>query len=156
MEGNTPTTAPSWRPFSKKFWLTTRTMPPVQHSLDNTKRHTLTSPTITTQPISCMGGANPPPQHFTHWQPLLQPDCAHHSTWVLHLINWLNWPLTGQWGGVVKVKGHTEWGTPTPTHTGPSSNTQFRPNLRHQNQHQLTHTCTAHGWLGIATHPAGY
>ena len=50
-----------------------------------------------TKPTSSVGGASPPPhdqQPFTHWKPLLQPDCAHNYTWVLHLINW-----GGQWRG---------------------------------------------------------
>ena len=69
--------------FSKKFRQTTgspgspQTMPIVWQSLDNTKRHTMTSmafhytPTTTTQPTTCVGGANPPQQPFTIWQPFL-------------------------------------------------------------------------------------
>ena len=79
--------------FSKKFPPTTgsplecpQTMPKIQHSLVNTKRHTWTSitfhhtPTTTTQPTSCVGGASPPPHNQQAWQPLLQTDCTHHST----------------------------------------------------------------------------
>ena len=63
----------------------------------------------TTQPTSCVGV---PPHNQQPWQPLLQPDCARHSTWVLHLINWLNrtgGPLPGQWG-VYVAKGQRSWG----------------------------------------------
>ena len=44
---------------------------------------------------------------FTRWQPLLQPNCAHDSTWILKRIKQL---LPGQWRGVAKVKGHNRLG----------------------------------------------
>ena len=61
---------PQGRPFSKEFdrqleaHQSPQTMPIVQHSLDNTKGYTTMSmtfhntPTTTTQPTSCVGGAN--------------------------------------------------------------------------------------------------
>ena len=72
---------PQGGPFSKKFLPTTK-------QCQQSKRHTMTSmvfhytPTTTTQPTSCVGGANLPPHNQ---QPLLQPDCACHPTWVLHM-----------------------------------------------------------------------
>ena len=115
-------------------------MPIVQHSLDNTKRHTMMSMVFhhtTTQPTSCVGGAYSPPhnQPFTHWQPLQPAPGCWTRLW---------------WRGHCKRSKVTLCGVaPTPTHTtstGPS-----RPNSRHQSLHQLAHTCTEHGQLGIPT-----
>ena len=45
-------------------------------------------------------------QSHTHWLPLLQPDCARHSTWALHLINWTGL-MEGAWE---MVNGHAKRG----------------------------------------------
>ena len=70
------------------FWPTTgRLVTPQWHS--------------TTQPTSCVGGADPPSHNkkcFALWQPLLQPAAY----------------LNGR--GVAKVKGNTQEGTPAPVH----------------------------------------
>ena len=137
--------------------------PPEVHNANSTaqpgQHQKMTFPTTTTLPTSCMGGANSPPhnqQPFTHWQLLLQPDCARippGSSTSFTVLEGLC-----QANRVSMEKFTQSEGTPTPTHAksiGPTSKAQFqkaRPNLRHQNQHQLTHTCTAHRRLGIPTH----
>ena len=108
----------------------TGTMPIVQHSLDNTKRHTMTSTF-----------------HHNHFQYGWSKSTSTQSTtlhtdnfWVLHLINWLK--QTGglcqaNGGGVTKVKGHAEWGRVHPTHATSTGSTQLQPNLRHQSHHHI-------------------
>ena len=109
----------------------------------NTKRPSMTfhyTPTTTTQPASCMDGANPPQQPFTHWQPLRL--C----------------PMEGlcQANGGGCDKGQIERGCTHPNSrhinrvrrqsTAPETQAQ----LEASKAASLAHTCTAHGRLGSA------
>ena len=129
------------------------------HSLVNIKRQTMTSMTFPTTTYFLRGWSKSTFTHFTHWNPLLQPDCAHNS---LHLVNWLNrtgGPLPGQWRGRGERSKVTERRcVHTLTSTGPVSHAllqKARPNLRLQSQHQLAHTCTAHRRVGTPSRQIG-
>ena len=97
----------------------------VQHSLLKvTQWRQWQSTTPPPQPISCEVGANPPPhnqQLFTHWQPLLRPDGACHSTWLLHLINWLNRTVSHNGRGRGKDQRSNRAGAPALTHATSTS-----------------------------------
>ena len=176
---NTPTAAPSC--FSRTAILQEiltnnrkptgrpQTMPIVQHSLDNTKRHTMTSmtfhhtPTTTTQPAQVDQIHDPPP----HNQNLSHTDRLSFSQTVPAIPPGSSTTLTDRTrreglcqtngGGVTKVKGHTEW-RPRPPHscdinsahktsTAPESEAQ----LEASKPASITHTCTAHGQPGMPT-----
>ena len=104
---------------------------PGQHQ----KAHMMTfhyTPTTITQPTSCVGGASPPPHNQQPWQPLLQPDCPRHSTWVFNWLNRNGGPPPGQWSG--RGKRLMREGARTHSHSRNAQLQKARPNL---SQHQL-------------------
>ena len=114
---------PQGDPFSKKFWPTTgspQTMPIVQHSLVNTKRHTIMSMTFHHTPTTITLPAWVEQIHLCTINNLSHTDSF---SWVLHLINWL---IEGQ-GGVATVKGLAERAS---HQQGPQA--KQKPDLRNQ------------------------
>ena len=106
-------------------------------------RKTTTSLHTTTEPTSCVDERNPPPhsqQPFTHWQPLFQPDCTRHSTWVLHLINRTGRLLPDQWRGCGKGQKSFDIYRAREQSTAPESQAQPGTSITHMHRRLGTPT----------------
>ena len=112
------------------YWKPTggpQTMPIVEHSLDNTKRHTMmsmTHPTTVTQPTSCVGGANPP----SHNQQPFTTDNLSSSQTVSAILPGSSRTGLGQAIGGVWLRTLKE-GTPTPYSRHIASKAQLQAQL---------------------------
>ena len=84
--------------------------------------------------------------NISHWQPLLQPDCA---TWVLHCINWTGRPLSGQWRGHDKRLKVTQRAHPHSRHINRACDQCIAPESQAQLEAALTYTCTAHAHVKL-------
>ena len=108
----TATTAPPcWYPFSKKFWLTTRSQHtmPLHYSLNDTKMHTMLSiHTHNSLPVWVEQYHLHTLTNLSHMDRLFcrQTVPTIPPAWVLNLINWLTQLMPGQWGGIAKIKNH--------------------------------------------------
>ena len=133
-------------PFSNKFYQKPTGTPETMPLLHSTTlkgipwrpRHSTTPPP---QPTTWVCGATPPPHSqwcFTYRQPFHRLECAHHFTWILDLINRLNWLGRLLSGGVTKAKGDARWDTPTKTH-GTSTGSVSKVLLE-----KATPTCISH------------